>query len=388
MNRRTFVYQAALGTLQLGLLSKVPHQPAGTEYKGLRLDLQSPDLPISPLGMPGLFPGRVVQAFHPGALAGRRVSQPAVAEMVAEGMKALTGERAAPDAWARLFEPSDIVAIKVNPAGTPSTTTSMPLVREVIRSLNVAGVPNRNIVVYDRNSHQMEVMGYHNLLPAGVRVFGLDRKWVLDGESSPGYDPHVFCEMNCFGERETRSYLASVVVNEATKIINLPCLKEHNASGVTGCLKNLAYGSFNNVDRTHVYPKTYTDPVIAVMCTAAPLRSKSVLHIMEGIRAVYHSGPYAWNPDFVWDAKTLLLGTDPVAVDRIELEIVEQKRRELGVPSLFDHSPEHLGNTDDMQRTAHKNRFYREPGHIKTASQLGLGHWELDRIDHRRLQLG
>ena len=95
--------------------------------------------------------------------------------MVAEGMKALTGERAAPDAWARLFVPSDIVAIKVNPAGTPSTTTSMPLVREVIRSLNVAGVPNRNIVVYDRNSHQMEVMGYHNLLPAGVRVFGLEK---------------------------------------------------------------------------------------------------------------------------------------------------------------------------------------------------------------------
>lgn len=388
MNRRTFVYQAALGTLQLGLLSKVPHQPAGTEYKGLRIDLQSPDLPISPLGMPGLFPGRVVQAFHPGALAGQRVSQPAVGEMVAEGMKALTGERAGPDAWARLFEPSDVVAIKVNPSGTPSTATSMPLVREVIRSLNVAGVPNRNIVVYDRNSHQMEVIGYHNLLPAGVRVFGLDRQWVLEGEFRPGYDPYVFCEMNCFGERETRSYLASVVVHEATKIINLPCLKEHNASGVTGCLKNLAYGSFNNVARTHVYPKTYTDPVIAVMCTAAPLRSKSVLHIMDGIRAVYHSGPYAWNPDFVWDAKTLLFGTDPVAVDRIELEIVEQKRRELGVPSLFDHSPAHLGTTADMERTAHKNRFYREPGHIRTASELGLGQWELERIDHRPLTLG
>jgi len=113
-----------------------------------------------------------------------------------------------------------------------------------------------------------------------------------------------------------------------------------------------------------------------------------VLHIMDGIRAVYHSSPYAWNPDFVWDAKTLLFGTDPVAVDRIELEIVEQKRRELGVPSLSDHSPEHLGTAADMERTAHKNRFYREPGHIRTASELGLGHWALERIDHRRLQLG
>ena len=117
--------------------------------------------------------------------------------------------------------------------------------------------------------------------------------------------------MDCFGERETRSYLASIVSSEANKIINLPCLKEHNASGVTGCLKNLAYGTFNNVDRTHANPKTYTDPVIAMMCTAGPIRSKSVLHIMDGIRAVYHGGPFAWNPEFLWEAKTLLFGTDP-----------------------------------------------------------------------------
>ena len=43
---------------------------------------------------------------------------------------------------------------------------------------------------------------------------------------------------------------------------------------------------------------------------------------------------------------------------------------------------------NDMQRTAHKNPFYHEPGHIKTASELGLGTWDLDRIDHKRLQVG
>ena len=388
MNRRTFVYQAALGTLQFGLIARLPLQAAGTDVKGLRIDIQAPNVPLTPLSMPGLFPGRVVQTVHAGALVDRRVSPPAVREMVDHGMRTLTGEKSAEDAWARLFDPSDVVAIKVNPSGTPTTITSMPLVREVIRSLNVAGVPNRQIIVYDRNSNQLEVMGYHNLLPPGVRVHGLDRRWVLDGGSRPGHDPAVFAEMNCFGERETRSYLASLIVRDATKIINLPCLKEHNASGVTGALKNLAYGSFDNVARTHVYPKTYTDPVIAVLCTTAPLRAKSVLHIMDGIRAVYHSGPYAWNPDFVWDARTLLFSTDPVAMDRIELEIVEARRLEVGVPSLFDRSPDHIGTTDDMQRTAHKNRFYREPWHIRTASELGLGVADLERIDLRRLQLG
>ncbi len=109
---------------------------------------------------------------------------------------------------------------------------------------------------------------------------------------------------------------------------------------------------------------------------------------MDGIRAVYHGGPFAWNPDFVWEARTLLFGTDPVAVDRIELEIVEQKRREVGVPSLWDRNPANIGTSNDMQRNAMKNPFYREPGHIKTAGMLGLGKWELAEIDHRKVRVG
>ena len=387
MDRRTFIYTTALGTLQIGL-GGMPVRAAQTGRNSLKIDVQAPSMPQSPLGMPGLFPGRVVEAVHSRSLVNGRVSQPAVAEMVDRGMQALTGDSSARDAWARLFEPSDIVALKVNPSGTHWTVTSMPLVREVIRALNAVGLPNRNIIVYDRNSNQLEVNGYHALVPPGIRVVGLDRRWAVGQDTRSGYDPNVFCEMDCFGERETRSYLATVVVRDANKIINLPTLKEHNASGVTGCLKNLAYGSFNNVARTHVFPKTYTDPVISVMCSVAPLRSKSVLHIMDGIRAVYHGGPFSWNPEFSWEARTLLFGTDPVAVDRIELEIVEAKRREVGAPSLWDRNPANLGTSDEMHTTAHKNRFYREPGHIKTASALGLGRWELDQIDHRQLQVG
>lgn len=387
MNRRTFIYNTALGTLHAGLLGiplRAFQQPPSSAT--LQIDIQAPDVPLSRLAMPGLYPGRVVQAGHAGSLLNGRVQQAAMGQMLEHGMRALTGASSAGDAWARFIEPADIVALKVNPSGTPTTTTSIPLMREVVRALNAVGVPNRNIIVFDRNSNQMEVLGYHNLLPVGVRVVGLDGEWVTGGRQRTGYDPNVFAEMNCFGERETRSYMGSVVT-EASKIINLPCLKEHNASGVTGCLKNLAYGCFNNVARTHRFPRTYTDPAIAVLCTTPPLRAKAVLHIMDGIRAVYHGGPFAWNPDFVWEAKTLLIGTDPVAVDRIELEIVEQKRREVGAPSLFDRNPQNLGSAADMERSAQKNRFYREPAHIRTASELGLGRWALDQIDHRQLQV-
>jgi hypothetical protein len=388
MHRRTFLYNATLGTLSLGLGPLSAAQDR-SRLEELKIELHTPDMPRTPLGMPGLFPGRVVDVFHAGAIAGRRVSQPAVRQMLDAGMTALTGLAAAGDAWARFFLPEDIVAIKVNPSGTPGTVTSMPLVREVIDALKGVGIPNRNIVIYDRHSNQLELHGYHALVPPGVRVIGLDERWAIDGAAGRGgYDPSAWCEMECFGERETRSYLARLVTSEATKILDLPCLKEHNASGVTGCLKNLAYGSFNNVARTHASPKSYTDPVIAVMCTAPTLRNKAVLHIMDGLRAVYHGGPFAWNPEFVWEARTLLVGTDPVAVDRVELEIVEQKRRELGVPPLADRNPANLGSTDEMQRTAHKNPHFREPGHIRTAADLGLGKWDLADIDRRGVKLG
>ena len=85
------------------------------------------------------------------------------------------------------------------------------------------------------------------------------------------------------------------------------------------------------------------------------------------------------------DAKTLLIGTDPVAIDRLELEIVEQKRREVGAPSLFDRNPANLGRSSDIERTAQKNPFYREPNHIRTASELGLGTWDLAKIDRRKI---
>lgn len=385
MNRRTFVFKT-LGTL--GLMT-IPLEASQLSPGGLKIDVQAPEMPSSPLGMPGLFPGRVVQTFHSGALVDGRVHTPSVSAMLDAGMKSLTGESSAADGWARLFDRSDIVAIKVNPSGSPTTVTSVPLIREVVRNLNVIGVPNANIIVYDRNRDQMEVAGYYDLLPPGVRVVALDQPWIVDGTRRPGHDPSVFCEMSCFGERETRSYLGTVVLKEATKIINLPCLKEHNGSGVTGCLKNLAYGSFDNVARTHVVPHTYTDPVVAVMAAVAPLRTKAVLHIMDGVRAVYHGGPIVRNPDFIWEPKTLLFGTDPVAMDRIELEIVEEKRRSVGAPSLWDKSPQNLGSTDEMHRSARVRRYVvRGTGHIKTAAGLGLGRYELDQIDHVKVTVG
>jgi uncharacterized protein (DUF362 family) len=337
------------------------------------------------LGMPGLFPGRVVEVADKRAIVANRVSQPVVREMLERGLKELTGENSAGAAYAKFIEPNDVVGIKINPSGAPACCSSPELVREIIDGLRAAGVSSRNIVVYDRFGYEMDIGSYQPLLPPGIRVLGV-QDGLLDAS---GYDANVYCQADFFGEWETRSYMASIVANGVDKIINVPTLKDHSASGVTGCLKNVAYGTFNNVARSHKAPYSFTNPLIGVMCTVEPLRSKVVLNIMDGMRMVWHGGPLTQNQEFIDQAGILMVGTDPVAMDTIELEAIEKKRREKGAPSVWARNPKSItADGREFYDDASKNLFYRQPGHIAAAGKLGLGVSELKQIDHRKLQLG
>ena len=297
-------------------------------------------------------------------------------------MNELTGERSVAAAWAKFVEPSDIVGIKINPSGAPACCSSPEIVREIINGVQSAGVPVGNIVVYDRYEYEIDIGSYQALLPPGVRVVGIQ-----DGLVDSGYDAKVYCQATFFGEWENRSYMASIVARGLTKIINVPTMKDHSASGVTGCLKNLGYGTFNNVARSHRSPFSFTDPLIGVMCSVEPLRSKAVLHIMDGMRQVWHGGPLTQVQDFIHQAGILYFGTDPVAMDTVELEAIEKKRRDEGAPSRLGAQCREHHHATAMSFTTipQKNLFYRRPGHIASAGKLGLGVADLKRIDHGQI---
>jgi uncharacterized protein (DUF362 family) len=384
MDRRTFVKAGCIGSASLlmqGLdpamrADVVPPAAPPIELHGL------PDYKPSPLGMPGLFPGRVIEVRDPNAIVRNRVSQPIVRHMLEHAMSELTGEKSLQAAWAKFVEPCDVVGIKINPSGAPACCTSPEILREIIGSVQSVGVPARNILVYDRYSYEMDIGSYQTLLPPGVRIVGIQDAFV----GSPGYDPNVYCAANFFGEWETRSYMASIVAQHVTKIINVPTMKDHSASGVTGCLKNLAYGTFNNVARSHRTPHSFTNPLIGLLCTVEPLRSKAVLHIMDGMRQVWHGGPLTQVQDFIDQTGILMVATDPVALDTIELEAIEKKRRERGAPSLWQHDPNSItADNHDFYHDPAKNLFFRQPGHIAAAGKLGLGIADLKQIDHRTL---
>src|SRR5207302_5093303 len=162
--------------------------------------------------------------------------------------------------------------------------------------------------------------GYGKYLPEGVNIQAAE----TSRGSIIGYDPRTYVETSFFGEEDTRSNLVRLVSETLTKIINVPNVKEHQAAGVTGCLKNIAYGNFSNVARSHRSEKTNTLSFIGTLAAVEPLRSKTVLNIMDGLRGVWHGGPFSTEKRFRFYPKQMMFGTDPVAMDRLLLDIIEE----------------------------------------------------------------
>src|ERR1043166_1255334 len=86
-------------------------------------------------GLPGPFPGRVIEVHHPGCVVNDHVERQPVGDMVTRGICALTGASDAPEGWRAFFEPGDVVGIKVNPVGAPHAISSYALLHEVVAGL-------------------------------------------------------------------------------------------------------------------------------------------------------------------------------------------------------------------------------------------------------------
>jgi hypothetical protein len=390
MDRREFVRLLAgaplLPAVQIpqGLLGR---RSSGEGGPALRVVSKYP--PAASPGMPGPYPGRVVAVTSAKSVdpATGAANDEAVREMMARGMRSLTGAGTTPDAWRRFFEPADRVGIKVNCGGYPHCVSAYEIVAEVVRQLMGIGVPASQIYVYERFQNQLDEVNYAPHLPEGVQTVAAER--ANRNADNSGYDPATYLEADLFGEDDTRSNMMRLVSQRLTKIINIPNMKDHGATGVTGCLKNIAYGSFSNVARTHQRGVSHTYSVVGTLAAIEPLRSRTVLQIMDGLRGVWHGGPFARTTKYVFYPKQIMFGTDPVAIDRLLLDIIETERRAHGAISIWDRSPASLKIDDTRARDAdpNVNIIIREPGHVEYASTLGLGVYDRAKIDLKEVRV-
>ncbi len=385
ISRRNFFNLAAAGGLGAALSPLI-------SKKGWAQDPQPKIKPLTnikdalaytrtPDSLPGKYPGKVVQVYDENCITNNEPDQQAVDRMLEKAMLELTGLSTLKDAWFQFVSPRDRIGLKINPIGGKILSTSHQVVRAVIGQLVSAGIPKEQIVIWDRREFELHEAGFTADNYPGIRITGteqqdaagsfydadgvlygekmIDKDWYYWADVEEEYDAYTIPYMVNSGKY---SFFSKICTQQVDRIINIPILKNAGAS-VTLCLKNLAYGVVSNTGRLH---KDLWGETCAQVCAFPPVRDKVVLNIGDGIRGCFNGGPGA-NPQFITDFKTLLVGTDPVAVDRIGYEVVLKKRIDEGV------------QTEDQPRA-------RE--FMNMAQELGLGVAELDKIEVRKINLG
>jgi hypothetical protein len=158
-------------------------------------------------------------------------------------------------------------------------------------------------------------------------------------------------------EDESRSYFSSIVTGEVTKIVNLAVLKHNEDSGVTLATKNIALGVTTNKVRFHL---DFCARSIAAIMSTPCIKDKLVLNVGEAAKI---STEGAAGAKLAFDNR-LFFSRDPVAMDRLGLDLLEAKRRGQGLPSIR-----------------------HEATHVAACARAGVGTDDLSRIDLREVTL-
>jgi uncharacterized protein (DUF362 family) len=290
---------------------------------------------------------RVVMVSCPAlARPGASLDRGVLRRMLEQGLRQLAGTADARAALGRWVRPGDTVGLKVNCLAGRHMSTRVELVEELVGLLAATGLPRQSALVFDRSDLDLRHGGFQ------PRSGGRD--YQVLGNDRAGYDE----EPTLMPSGASR--LSRVLTHRASVLINLPVLKDHGIAGVSGSLKN-NFGLIHNPNKYHL---NGCHPHVAEVNSVPVVRRKQRLIICDALHVQVDGGP-GYFPAAAVPASVVLLATDPVALDVIAWELLEQLRAKRKLKSL----------------TADKRR----PVHIAGAAQAGLGVGDRHKIDVVRL---
>ena len=221
----------------------------------------------------------VAQGDFPGALVRRAVS-------------ALGGMR-------RFVSRGDVVLVKPNMAWdrTPAqaANTNPAVVAEVVRLAQEAGA--RRVIVTDVSINEPRRCFERSGIAEAARAAGATI--ILPGE-------HDFREVSLHGE-VLRIWPVFQPFLEADKVVNVPAAKHHSLTGASLGIKNW-YGILGG-ERRRLHQRIHE----SLADLAAFMRP--TLTILDAWRVLQRNGPSGGNLADVELRRTLIAGTDPVAID-------------------------------------------------------------------------
>jgi uncharacterized protein (DUF362 family) len=246
----------------------------------------------------------------------------------------LTGNHDPAAAWKSLFSPGEKVGVKLSCLPGKRLSSSPGLVMAIADGLKSAGIREQDIFIWDRTDRELIEAGF-DISHRGINVLGTDN--IRGG----GYSDRVEISGSvgtCF----------SRILEAMDALISVPVLKDHDIAGVSIGMKNF-FGAIHNPNKFH---QNACDPYVADLCRHPFIKNRLRLIVCDASRVQVHNGP-AFFPGYAWEYGGILVSADPVALDYTGWQIIEKRRKELGLKSLRESG--------------------REPAYIFTAGKLGLG---------------
>jgi hypothetical protein len=287
----------------------------------------------------------VVEIRSERVLVGRTVHEKFLREMIGRALCHVTGKDTEADAWHALLTDQDVIGVKFNGSGEEGIGTTEPFARLLVASLNRSGWAPEKIVLIEAGN------GPCRLLKTLPRREG----WQSEPTNFGSGVDHL-----------------AAVLDQVTAIVNVPFLKANRIAGMSGCLKNLSHALVKRPSHFHdnqaadpkrgiLKPGRRCAPYIGDIVASPPIRTRLRLHLVNALRTLREpmfdpSGPAVENYG------AILAGRDPVAIDMVGLEILNDLRRAAG--------SEPLTRPDEPL-----------PQH-RAANEAGLGVWQPDFIDH------
>jgi uncharacterized protein (DUF362 family) len=304
-------------------------------------------------------PSKVVHAHHAGvwtstpevgsladsAEENTLLSSEAIREMLDASITELTGLDKANDAWLALFSPDERIAIKVNAFRNSLIWTHVPLVSAVTDSLQEAGIPAEQIVIFDYSTRELEKAGFAiNEEGSGVRCYGTESNYTQEG-TVKGRDIEL-----------------SDILLECDALINMPVLKSHMIAGISFAMKN-HYGSIRSPSHLH----GDIGRAMSELNALSPIKDRTRLIVGDALTAcLKYRGSYPyWSSD--WTGDSILMSLDPVAIDTIALQMLERLLTDEG------------GNPASILAMATPC--------LESAAELGLGTDDPANIDFKEITL-
>jgi uncharacterized Fe-S center protein len=298
---------------------------------------------------PMTVPGRVVRIKKAGSLMPNQIYPKAddAKVMLERAMTELTGKSSLVDAVKLFVHPQDKVCVKVNGIALANMATNKELVMPFIDAMIAAGIPATSITVLEQYpSFLMGTRINAQNVPHGVKVAVHNNEdATMEYRMIPGTGVQT---------KFVR------VLTESTALINFSLVKDHSIAGYTGALKNMTHGCTINPHDFHLH---HASPQIAMLAAQDVIKSRMRLHVSDVFKVTCHGGPLDKLPQYRLPYEAVMASTDPVALDTIGWEIVEQLRVQKGLRTLTAEG--------------------RPPAYIQAAATLGLGVADRSRIQLR-----